>query len=111
MLQRNATAHVAHIAVVGVHAACCGLPAAAMLAAALSGAATAATVLPPALGAFHRVLHGYELWVLLFSGALVVIGAWLEIVGRRHAHAFPWLFAFSAACFFVNAVLILAHQS
>jgi hypothetical protein len=114
MLQRNSPrhAHLAHAAVVGMHAICCGLPAAAMLAAALSGAASSATLLPDSLQQFHRLLHGYELWILGLSAALVILGAWLEARARRgHAHGFPWLFAFSVLCFAINAGVILAHRA
>jgi cytochrome bd-type quinol oxidase subunit 2 len=113
MLQRNAPrhAHFAHAAVMGVHAICCGLPALAMAAAALSGAASAATLLPESIEQFHRLLHGREIWILGVSAILVALGAALEVNARRsHAHGFPWLFAFSVACFLINAAVILAHR-
>ena len=80
MLQRNNSrhAHIAHAAVVGLHAICCGLPALAMLAAALSGAASVGTLLPDSFEQFHRALHGYELWIVGVSATLVTFGAWLE---------------------------------
>jgi hypothetical protein len=114
MLQRNKPrhAHLAHAAVVGMHAICCGLPALAMLAAALSGTASAAALLPDSFEQFHRMLHGYEVWILGLSAALVTLGAWLEVSSRvRRSAGFPWLFAFSVACFVVNAGVIFAHQA
>lgn len=115
MLQRNAKArhaHVAHAAVVGMHALCCGLPALAMLAAALSGATSGVALLSDSLQFFHRLLHGYELWILGLSAVLVTVGAWLEVSARRgrHAHGFPWLFAFSVFCFLVNVAVVFAHR-
>jgi len=117
MLQHNAVAaphraHVAHAAVVGLHAVCCGLPAAAMLAAGLSGAASGVVLLSDFLGLFHRWLHGYEVWVLGLSAGLVALGAWLEVDVRRGGRSagFPWLFAFSVLCLLVNVGVLLAHR-
>ena len=113
MLQRNAPrhAHLAHAAVVGVHAVCCGLPALALTAAALSGATSVAALLPDFFEQFHRLLHARELWILGLSAALVALGAALEIGARRgRQHGFPWLFAFSVLCFLINAGVILAHR-
>lgn len=116
MLQRNAPAHhahLAHAAVVGMHAICCGLPVLAMLAAAFSGAASAGALLPDLFEVFHRFLHGYELWIVALSAGLVTVGGWMELGVRRkgHAHGFPWLFAFSCACFVFNLAVILAHRA
>ena len=115
MLQRNTTprqAHLAHAAVVGVHAVCCGLPALAMLAAALSGAASGLALFSDSLQVFHRFLHGYELWILTLSTALVTAGGALELSARwgRRRHGFPWLFAFSLACFVINIAVVLSHR-
>ena len=109
MLQHNAhragrRAHVAHGAVVAVHALCCGLPALAMTAAVLSGAASGAAVLPENVNIFHNLLHEHELWIIAVSAVLVVAGG----VGGS---GFPWLFAFSAVCFFVNVGIIAFHQA
>jgi hypothetical protein len=117
MLQRNALAqtprhaHLAHAAVVGMHALCCGLPAVALLAVGLSGASSLA-LLSDSLGVFHRLLHGYEVWILGLSAALVALGAWLELAVRRgrHAHGFPWLFALSVVCFAANLAVMLVHR-
>ena len=115
MLQRNNPqhAHIAHAAVVGMHAICCGLPALAMLAAALSGAASVGALLPDSFEQFHRLLHGYELWIVGLSAALVALGAWLEVGARRNhpGQGFPWLFAFSVLCFLINVGVILAHRA
>ncbi|WP_395645651.1 hypothetical protein [Terricaulis sp.] len=118
MLQRNAhghahQAHWAHAVVVGLHAVCCGLPALAMLAAALSGAASATSLLPESFTQFHIFMHAYEIWILAGSAALVVVGGGLELAHRRiHPHlGFPWLFAMSTGCFALNAAIIFAHQA
>jgi hypothetical protein len=117
MLQHNATpngrpAHLAHAAVVGMHALCCGAPAAAMLAAALSGMASTQALLPPSFVYFHSLMHRHELWILAVSAALVLAGGWMEHLSRRlHRHGFPWLFALSVGCFFVNALIIVAHRA
>ena len=115
MLQRNnpRRAHIAHAAVVGMHAICCGLPALAMLAAAVSGAASVGALLPDSFEQFHRLLHGYELWIVGLSAALVTLGAWLEVSARRNhpGQGFPWLFAFSVLCFLLNVGVILAHRA
>jgi len=117
MLQRNTSnparrAHVAHAALITLHAFCCGLPALAMLAAAMSGATSGIALLADSFEGIHAFLHGQEMWILGVSAALVVIGAGLELNARRvgHAHGFPWLFAFSALCFLANAAIILAHR-
>ena len=115
MLQRNNPhhAHIAHAAVVGLHAICCGLPALAMLAATLSGAASIGALLPDSFEQFHRLLHGYEVWIVGLSAALVTLGAWLEMGARRKhpRQGFPWLFAFSLLCFLINVGVILAHRA
>lgn len=116
MLQRNAPAHhahLAHAAVVGMHAICCGLPVLAMLAAAFTGAASAGALLPDSFVVFHRLLHGYELWIVAVSAVLVSVGGFMEFDARRagHAHGFPWLFTFSCLCFFFNLAVILAHRA
>lgn len=115
MLQRNNPhhAHLAHAAVVGVHAVCCGLPALAMLAAVVSGTASVGALIPDSFEQFHRLLHGLELWIVGLSAGLVTLGAWLELSARRNhpGQAFPWLFAFSVLCFLVNVGVILAHRA
>lgn len=110
MLQRNAArrAHLTHVAVAALHTFCCGLPALAVLAAAISGANAARA------GGFellHGFLHERELWVLGLSMLLLGAGGVLELIDRRrHAHGFPWLFVLSAGCVLVNAGLIAAHR-
>lgn len=114
MLQRNTgkRAHIAHAGVVGLHALCCGLPALAMLAAAVSGAASSAALLADLVDPVHDFLHAHEVWILAVSGFLVMSGGVLELWARRgpHRHGFPWLFAVSASCFALNIALILAHR-
>lgn len=117
MLQHNShrapqRAHLAHAAVVALHAICCGLPALAMLAAALSGATSGAALLAGSVEEIHTFLHRHEIWILMASAALVATGGWLEASARRTArHGFPWLFAFSALCFFINVAIILVHRA
>jgi cytochrome bd-type quinol oxidase subunit 2 len=105
-------AHLAHAAVMGLHALCCGLPALALMAAAASGATSGVALLSDSAGKLHDFLHQHELWILVISAALVVIGGWLEVSARRkHRHGFPWLFAFSVLCFLANVSIILAHRA
>jgi hypothetical protein len=117
MLQHNATrhgqrAHLAHAAVVSLHALCCGLPALAMIAAALSGVASGASLLPESFVYFHQFMHAHEIWILVLSAALVVGGGWMELSARRqHRHGFPWLFALSVGCFALNVTIILVHRA
>lgn len=117
MLQRNAPqgrhAHIAHAALIGLHAICCGLPALAMLAAAASGAASSLALLSGSVGIFHDFLHAHEVWIVALSAALVAIGGALELNARRGAnrHGFPWLFAFSAFCFALNLGIVLIHRA
>lgn len=117
MLQHNTPrapqrAHLAHAAVVGVHALCCGLPALILLVASLSGAAVGSVLLAGAVGEVHRLVHAYEAWIVAGSAALVGLGAWLELSARRAraGQGFPWLFAFSVLCFLVNLAVVLAHR-
>jgi len=118
MLQHNAQksqparrAHIAHTALIGLHAFCCGMPALAMLAAAVSGTTTGVALLSDSFEELHTFLHAHEVWILIVSAALVVSGGALELRARRGGHLhFPWLFAFSGLCFLANAAIILAHR-
>jgi hypothetical protein len=105
-------AHLAHAAVAGMHALCCGLPAAAMLAAAASNASVGIVAVAGQLRAFHAVAHHYEFWILAVSSILVSLGGVLEYRARRRgaAHGFPWLFALSVSCFLFNATVIGLHR-
>lgn len=96
----------------GLHALCCGLPALAMLVAAASGTATSFSLVSDTFKEFHTFMHVHEMWILAVSAALVAIGGGLELLARRTRAqtGFPWLFAFSAACFAVNLAIILAHR-
>lgn len=117
MLQHNSAragrrAHLAHAAVMGMHAFCCGLPALAMLAAAVSGATSGIALLSDSFAKMHDFLHAHEVWILIVSAALVISGGWLEVSSRRHhRHGFPWLFAFSVLCFLANVTIIVLHRA
>ncbi len=118
MLQHNSAprphrAHLAHAAVMGMHAICCGLPALAMIAAAASGATSGVTLLSGSIAEFHGFLHAHELWILVLSATFVAVGGYLELSARRgaHRHGFPWLFAFSALCFVANVAIIAVHRA
>lgn len=81
-----------------------------MLAAAASGAASV-TYAFVYINKIHGFLHAHEVWVLVVSALLVVIGGALEVSARRRrALGFPWLFAFSLFCFAANLVLMLVHR-
>lgn len=117
MLQHNSIkngrrAHVAHAAVLSLHALCCGLPALAVVAT-LSGLTTGAALLPDSFTQFHNFMHRHELWILVVSAILVGSGGWLEASARRdgQVHRFPWLFAFSALCFLANVAIIAVHRA
>ncbi len=116
MLQHNSDAprraHLAHAAVVGMHALCCGLPALFMIAVA-AGATSGLTLLSGFVAEFHHFLHAHEIWILGLSAALVAVGGYLEFLARRgsHRHGFPWLFAFSAFCFLANVAIIAVHRA
>src|SRR5262245_19626091 len=96
-----------------IHALCCGLPALAMMAAAVSGATSGLALLAGSFAEIHHFLHAHELWILAGSAALVVLGGWLEASARRtHSHTgFPLLFAFSVLCFVLNVAIILVHRA
>lgn len=115
MLQHNASvgrpAHIAHTAMVALHALCCGVPGLALLAAALAGTASGVLLVRESVGRFHAFVHAGEAWILGVSAALVVTGGILEAVSRRgRRQGFPWLFALSAVCFLANVALVAAHR-
>ncbi len=105
-------AHLAHAAVVGLHTLCCGVPALALMLAALSGAATGVTLFAQATGRLHAILHAHEMWILALSAALVAVGGVLELNSRRNGRhrSVPWLYLMSVACFGLNVAIILAHR-
>jgi hypothetical protein len=118
MLQHNGTragnrAHIAHAAMVSLHALCCGLPALAMIAAAVSGAATGISLLADFMRPFHELMHAHEIWILVVSAVLVATGGVFEGLARRGARrqAFPWLYALSVCCFVANVAIIAAHRA
>lgn len=117
MLQHNSAkagrrAHLAHATVMSLHALCCGLPALALAAAAVSGATSGIALASQSVAVVHEFLHQHELWILVVSAALVVSGGWLEASARRHqSRGFPWLFAFSVLCFVANVAIIVGHRA
>jgi hypothetical protein len=119
MLQHNTAvrlgqrAHVAHAAVLALHAACCGLPLLAMGAAALTGLASGSALLGDTWAELHGMLHGNEAWIVSVSAALVLAGGVMESLARRGPgpRRFPWLFAVSAACFAANVAILLVHRA
>jgi hypothetical protein len=117
MLQHNGKqagrqAHLAHATMMGLHALCCGLPALALMAAAVSGATSGVALFAETTAKLHDFLHQHEIWILVLSAGLVGVGGWLEFVSRRHhRHGFPWLFAFSVVCFVANVAIILVHRA
>lgn len=111
MLQHNAVqsakrAHLAHTAVVGLHALCCGAPIVLLLVASL--AATAAGGL---INRTHAFLHAHELWLLGLSAGLIAVGGYAE--WRAFAggvRRFPALFLLSCACLLANIAIVGAHR-
>jgi hypothetical protein len=99
-------AHLAHAAVVGMHALCCGLPAAF----ALFGAALGAFAWAAPISALHNWLHGYEPEILLLSFSLVAIGGVAEWRIRKARRGVPKLYALSLACFIANSALVAEHR-
>jgi hypothetical protein len=117
MLQHNAAhagrrAHLAHAAVVSLHALCCGLPALALMLTAASGATTGITLFAEYAAEAHAILHAHELWILGLSAILVLLGGTLELLMRRGGkhRRLPWLYFLSVACFALNLAIIFAHR-
>jgi hypothetical protein len=98
--------HWAHVAVVTLHAICCGLP----ILASVAGIAASAALMGGVLR-FHSFLHGRELWLLGISAALVMAG-WIaerRFMRRTGAGVSP-LFWVSLACFAFNAAIVVGHR-
>jgi uncharacterized membrane protein HdeD (DUF308 family) len=118
MLQHNTAAgagrraHLAHAAVVGLHALCCGLPALALMLTAASGATTGITLFAEYAGEAHAILHAHELWILALSAILVTVGGVLELASRRghKRRGLSWLYLLSVGCFSLNLAIILLHR-
>ena len=104
-------AHLAHAAVVSLHALCCGIPAGFALISALAGMGLSASMIAVGgvIGRVHAFLHGYELWVLALSACLVTIGGWAEW-RRANRKRLPVLFLVSIGCFFLNTAIIAGHR-
>ena len=117
MLQDNTAArtgrhaHLAHAAVMGLHTLCCGLPLVALALTTIAGATSGVVYFSESVGYLHALLHAHEIWILVLSGSLVIVGGIMEILHRRiHNHGFPWLFAMSVGCFVANATIIGLHR-
>lgn len=119
MLQHNSPraatakdrAHLAHAAMIALHALCCGLPIAALFLTAASGASTGYLAFSTFADGVHGAVHRQETWILAGSAALVVLGGVLELTAHRHEkRGFPWLFALSVCCFLLNLSLIAVHR-
>lgn len=102
----RARAHWAHVAVVALHALCCGLP----ILASIVGVAASAALVGGVLQ-FHTFLHTYEMWLLGVSGALVVAG-WIaeRRFLKREGGQVSFLFWVSLACFAFNAAIVAGHR-
>lgn len=118
MLQHNTPsagqrAHVAHAALIGLHALCCGMPVVAVAATALAGATSGLALFSESVGVFHHLLHAHEIWIALLSAVLVCAGGAMEFSARRDKRSrlgFPWLFALSLACFLANLIILAVHR-
>jgi hypothetical protein len=119
MLQHNAPhgaasasrrAHVAHAAMISLHALCCGLPLLALTAAA--GVSSGLLAFSTKAEALHVLMHGHEAALVAISALLVLVGAGLEWVARARqaGHGFPWMMSLSAGCFVFNLILVGAHR-
>lgn len=103
---RDERTHWAHVAVVAIHALCCGVP----IVASLAGLAASAALMGGVLR-FHTFLHGRELWLLGISAALVGAG-WVaeRRFIRRTGRTVSPLFWVSLACFAFNAAIVAGHR-
>ena len=117
MLQHNTAqagerAHIAHAAMISLHALCCGLPIAAVTLAAISGVTSGTSLLVMTSRQIHNALHAHEIWILAASASLVSVGAVLELVALRAKHRrwFSPLFGVSLACFAFNVAIIALHR-
>lgn len=118
MLQHNTVnqartrAHWTHAALIGFHAACCGLPILALMAATLTGMTSGVAVFSRSADALHDFVHTYEVAILVASAALVSVGGALELLAWRAGptRRMPWLFLVSVACFAANVLIVLAHR-
>lgn len=103
---RHSLWHRWHLLGASLHAVCCGAP----LAVQVFGLTLAAG----GVAATHLWLHHYEWAIWVFSLSLLSLGGWLEWRAARHARAdfrpSAWLWV-SAACFLVNAGVLLSHQA
>ncbi len=99
-------AHIAHAAVVSLHALCCGAPVVMLL---LASAATSAA--SGFITRTHGFLHQHELWLIAVSFSLLVLGGVSEWRARQAGlRRFPVLFALSFACLIANAAILIVHR-
>ncbi len=111
-LKAGKKAHVAHAAMISMHALCCGMPILAVMLAALSGAAAGTSLLVVVSRQVHNALHAHEFWILGVSAALVSLGGLFEVLAVRSGlrKRFSPLFAVSCACFVFNLAIIAVHR-
>ncbi len=82
-MQRLAhTAHHANLAALLSHVFCCGLPAL-MNVVTLAAGAGALTAVAPWVGSVHLFMHQFELHLLAFSGAALLVGVWAQWVSAK----------------------------
>ncbi len=88
------------------------MPAVAVLAAAVAGATSSVALFSESVGFLHGALHAHEIWILAMSAFLVLLGGVLELSARRGGarRGFPWLYAFSIACFVANVAILGLHR-
>jgi hypothetical protein len=106
-------AHAAHAVMVGLHALCCGLPIAALMLTAASGAAFGTAAFFSLTTSVHQILHAHEIWIVCASILLVSVGGYLEWRARRGggSHGFPWMFALSVFCLAANLSILVLHRA
>ncbi len=78
----------------------------------VAGAASTLTLASRGFIQVHDFMHENEIWIVIASAILVVVGGLLEVRARRKnaAAGFPWLFAVSVGCFVLNTGVVLFHR-
>ncbi|PHS26884.1 MAG: hypothetical protein COA84_05350 [Robiginitomaculum sp.] len=117
-------AHHANLAALLSHVFCCGLPAL-MNIVALSAGAGAFTATAPWVGGIHIFMHQFELPLLVFSGAALIVGIVAQWISARrdcgtqacdHGSCAPkkqssrWVLMVAAALFLGNLTFYVVHS-